>query len=167
VDFWNVAVIIQCHGNIYLVADLSLPDMHCAPLVGLRPSYSMCFLIDLLLLHEVRYERIGYDFRRFDGSPESVNFCESVSSMEGVILVAQCWINVILKSSIHIEFKQCQCAVNRAIEYGTLTGVSTLYTLGYNSKQVPAYFLYLLPISLRNFLISHIFWSKVVVSRER
>ena len=39
--------------------------------------------------------------------------------------------------------------------------------MGYNSKQVPAHLLHLLPIPLRNFFIQLMIWCEVVVSRYR
>jgi len=52
-------------------------------------------------------------------------------------------------------------------EYGMLGGASTSRRLGFNSKQVPAPFVYHLHISFRYILIGCIFWCEVMVSRSR
>jgi hypothetical protein len=86
--------------------------------------------------------------------------------MQGALHVAQCCIIVGFISSIHIEFKRCPCGLNCVTVYGTLSGASASYRLGYNPKQVPAHFLQLLLIPLRNFLICPIFWWEVVEKRH-
>jgi hypothetical protein len=70
VDRRKVAVGIQLLGNIYLVADIIPPGIHFAPLLGWRPSFSICFLGSLSLLHEFRSQGIGFGLRFFAGSPE-------------------------------------------------------------------------------------------------
>ena len=70
VDLRKVEVGIQLLGNIYLVADIIPPGVHFAPLLGLRPRFSICFLVYLSLLHEFRSQGIGSGLRLFAGSPE-------------------------------------------------------------------------------------------------
>ena len=70
VDLRKVEVGIQLLGNIYLVADIFSPGVHVAPLLGRRPSFSICFLVYLSLLHEFRSQGIGFGLRLFAGSPE-------------------------------------------------------------------------------------------------
>jgi len=70
VNLRKVKVGIQLLGNIYLVAKIIPPGVHFAPLLGRRPSFSICFLVYLSLLHEFRSQGIGYGLRRFASSPE-------------------------------------------------------------------------------------------------
>jgi len=70
VDLRKVGVGIQLLGNIYLVADIIPPDIHLALLLGQCPSFSMCFLIYLSLLHEFRSQGIGFGLCLFASSPE-------------------------------------------------------------------------------------------------
>jgi hypothetical protein len=70
VDLPKVQVGIKLLGNIYLVADIIPPGVHLAPLLRRRPSFSICFLVDLSLLHEVHSQGFGFGLRLFDGSPE-------------------------------------------------------------------------------------------------
>jgi hypothetical protein len=70
VDLRKVEVGIQLLGNIHLMADIIRPGVHFAPLLGRRASFSICFLVYLLLLHVFRSQGIGYGFRLFGGSPE-------------------------------------------------------------------------------------------------
>jgi hypothetical protein len=51
-DLPKVDVGIQLLGNIYLVADLILTGVHFGPLLGRRPSFSMCVLVYLSVLHK-------------------------------------------------------------------------------------------------------------------
>ena len=67
VDLRNVEVGIQLLGNIYLVADIIRPGVHFMPLLGLRPSFSICFLFYLSLLHEFHSQGIGFGLRLFAG----------------------------------------------------------------------------------------------------
>jgi hypothetical protein len=70
VDLWKVEVGIQLLGNIYLMADLISPGVLFAPLLGRRPSFSICFLVYHSLLHEFRSQGIVFGLRLFAGSPE-------------------------------------------------------------------------------------------------
>jgi len=54
VDLWKVVVGIQLLGNIYLVANIIPPGIHFAPLLGQCPSFSICFVVYVSLLHEFR-----------------------------------------------------------------------------------------------------------------
>jgi len=70
VDLRKVEVGIYLLGNIYLVADIIPPGVDFALLLGWRPSFSICFLIYLLLLHELRSQGIGFGLRLSAGLPE-------------------------------------------------------------------------------------------------
>jgi hypothetical protein len=70
VDLRQVEVGIQLLGNIYLVADIIPSVVHFAPLLRRCPSFSICFLVYLSLLHEFRSQGIGFGLRLFAGSPE-------------------------------------------------------------------------------------------------
>jgi hypothetical protein len=70
VDFRKVAVGIYFLGHISLAADVIPPSVHLAPLLGQRPSFSICFLIYPSLLHEFRSQGIGFGLHLFAGSPE-------------------------------------------------------------------------------------------------
>jgi hypothetical protein len=70
VDLRKVEVGIKLLGNIYLVADIIPPGVHFSPLLRWRPSFSICFLVYLSLLHELRSQRIGFGLRLFAGLPE-------------------------------------------------------------------------------------------------
>jgi len=70
VDLPKVEVNIQLLGNISLVADIIPPGVHFAPLVGWNPSFSICFLVHLLLLHKICSQGIGFGLHLFAGSPE-------------------------------------------------------------------------------------------------
>jgi len=65
VDLRKVEIGIQLLGNIYLVADIIPPGVHSAPLLAPRPSFSICFLVYLSLLHEFRSQGIGFSLRLF------------------------------------------------------------------------------------------------------
>ena len=52
-------------GNIHLVADIIPPGVHFVMLLGRCPSFSICFLIYLSLLHEFRSKGIGFGLRLF------------------------------------------------------------------------------------------------------
>jgi hypothetical protein len=52
VDLLKVEVGIYLLGNIYRVADIDLPGVHFVLLVGRCPSFSIWFLVYLLLLYE-------------------------------------------------------------------------------------------------------------------
>jgi len=69
VDLRNVEVGINLLGNIYLVADIIPPGVHLVPCLGGCPSFRMCFLIYLSLLHEFRSQGIGFGHPLFPGSP--------------------------------------------------------------------------------------------------
>ena len=70
VDLRTVEVSIQLLGNIYLMADIIPPGVQFAPLLGRCPSFSICYLVYLSLLHEFRSKGIGFSLRHFAGSPE-------------------------------------------------------------------------------------------------
>jgi hypothetical protein len=70
VDLRNVEVGIQLIGNIYLLGDRIPPGIHFAQLFGRCPSFSICFLVYLSLLHEFHSQGIGFGLRLFAGSPE-------------------------------------------------------------------------------------------------
>jgi len=70
VDLQNVEVGIQLLGNFYPVADIIPPGVHFAPLLRWRPSFSICFLVYIWLLHEFRSQGIVFGLRHFAGSPE-------------------------------------------------------------------------------------------------
>jgi hypothetical protein len=70
VDLRIVEVGIQLLGNIYLVADIIPPGVHFTPLLGQRPSFSICCLNYLSLLHEFRSQGIGFGLRLSAGAPE-------------------------------------------------------------------------------------------------
>jgi hypothetical protein len=61
---------IELLPNIYLVADIILPGIHFAPLLGRCPSFIICFLINLLLLHKFHSQRIGVGLCLFAASPQ-------------------------------------------------------------------------------------------------
>ena len=67
VDLRKVDVGIELLGNIYLVAEIIPPGVPFAPLLGQRPSFSICFLVYLSLLHEFRSQGIGFGLRLFAG----------------------------------------------------------------------------------------------------
>jgi len=117
---------IQLIGIINLVADIIPPGDHFGALLGLCPSFSICFLVYLSLLHEFRSQGIGFGHHLCAGSPQSENIFEGVKTIQGVLHVAQSCIIVRFVLSIHIEFQQCLCALNCAIELGTLSGASAL-----------------------------------------
>jgi hypothetical protein len=70
VDLCKVEVGIKLLGIIYLVADIIPPGIHFAPLLRLHPSFSICFVVDFSLLHEVRSQGFGFGLHLFAGSPE-------------------------------------------------------------------------------------------------
>ena len=70
VDLRKVEVGIQFLGNIYLVADMIPPGIHFTPHLGQRPSFSICFLGYISLLHEFHSQGIGFGLRLFAGSPD-------------------------------------------------------------------------------------------------
>jgi len=70
VDLRKVEVGIQLLGNIDLVADIIPSGDQFAPLIGRRPSFSICFLVDLSLPHEYRSQGLRLGLRLFAGSPE-------------------------------------------------------------------------------------------------
>jgi hypothetical protein len=70
VDLQKIEVGIQLLGNIYLVADIIPPGIALAPLLGQYPSFSIYFLVYLLLLHEFHSQGIGFGFRLFAGLSE-------------------------------------------------------------------------------------------------
>jgi hypothetical protein len=52
------------------MADIILPGVHFAPLLILRPSFSICLLVYLSLHPEFRSEGIGFGLHLLAGSPE-------------------------------------------------------------------------------------------------
>jgi hypothetical protein len=69
-DLQKVEVGIQLLGKIYLVADIILPVIPFALLLGPCPRFIICFLVYLSLLHEFHSQGIGFGLRLFAGSPE-------------------------------------------------------------------------------------------------
>jgi len=129
-------------------------------------SLSIWVLVYLSLLHEFCSQVISFGIRFFSIWAMSENVIQGVRTKQGIPHVPQCSIISRCISSIHLEVEQGPCALNCANEYWTLIGASTLSRLGYNSKQVPAHLLHLVPIPLRNFLIRLMFWCEVVLSRH-
>jgi hypothetical protein len=74
------------------VADKIPPSVHFTPVLGRRPSCSICFLVDLSLLHKLRLLFIGYSLQLFAGSPELENIFEGEYTAKGILLVTQCCI---------------------------------------------------------------------------
>jgi hypothetical protein len=70
VDLRKVEFGISLLGNIYLAVDIIPPGIHFSPHLKRRPSFSICFLVYLSLLHELRSQWIGCGLRLFAGSPE-------------------------------------------------------------------------------------------------
>jgi hypothetical protein len=70
VDLWKFEGSISLHGNVYLMADIILPGIHFAPLVGRRPCFSFGFIVYRLLLHELGSQGIGFGLRLFADSHE-------------------------------------------------------------------------------------------------
>jgi hypothetical protein len=70
VDLRKAEVSILLFRNIYLLADIMPPEDHFAPLLGRRPTISVCFLVHRSLLHKFRSQRIGSSLRLFAGSPK-------------------------------------------------------------------------------------------------
>jgi len=70
VDLWKVEVGIQLLGNMYLVAEMNPPGVPFALLLRWHPSFSLCFVVYLSLLHEFCSQGIGFGLRIFGGSPE-------------------------------------------------------------------------------------------------
>jgi hypothetical protein len=104
VNLRNAEVRIQLLGNIYLVADIIPPGVHFAPLLGWRPSFSICFLVYLSLLHKFCSQGIGFGLRLFAGSPKQENIFGGLKTMQGFLNVDQSCIIVRFISSLHIEF---------------------------------------------------------------
>ena len=70
VALWTVEVGILLLGNVDLVGDIIPPGVHFTPLLGRRPSFSICFLVYLSLLHKFRAQGIGFGLCIVAGSPE-------------------------------------------------------------------------------------------------
>jgi hypothetical protein len=70
VDLQKVEVGMQLFGNIYLVDNTIPPGVHFAAHLGRRLSFSICFLVNLSLVHDFRYQTIGCDVRLVAGSPK-------------------------------------------------------------------------------------------------
>jgi len=70
VDLWKVEVGILLLGNIYLVAVIIPPGIYFAPLLGRRPSFGICFLVYLSLLHEFHSQGIGFGLHLFASLPK-------------------------------------------------------------------------------------------------
>jgi hypothetical protein len=163
----KVEVSIKLIGNLNHAADLMPKGVHFAPVLGRPPSFSIRFLVYLSLLHEFLSQCIGIGLHLFAGSPEQGNIFEGLKLTQGFMHEAHKCIIVRFISSLHIEFSQCQFALNCVMEYGVLSQASAWYKLGYISTQVPAHFLHLLPIPLRTFLIGRIFWYQAMLCRHR
>ena len=69
-DFRKVQAGIELLGKINLVANIMPQRVHCPPRFGRRPSFSICFLIYLWLLHEFSSQGIGFALCRVGSSPE-------------------------------------------------------------------------------------------------
>jgi len=104
VDLRKDEVGIQLVENIYLVADINQPGVHSGLLCGLRPNFSICFLVYHSLVHEVHSQGIGCGLRLFASLPKSENIFEGVKTMQRVLHVAQCCIIMRFIMSIHLEF---------------------------------------------------------------
>ena len=104
VDLRNVEVGIQLLAIYYLAVDAIPPGVHFAPLLGRCPSFSICSLVYVSLLHEFCSQGIGYCLRLFAGTPEYENIFEGVKTTQVVLHVAQCCIIVRFILSIQIEF---------------------------------------------------------------
>jgi hypothetical protein len=70
VDLAKVVVGIQLRGNIYLVADITGPGVHFAPVLRQHPSFNICFLVSLSHLHKFCSLDVGFGRHLFGGSPE-------------------------------------------------------------------------------------------------
>jgi len=68
-DPQKVQVGIRHLGNVYLAADIIPPGIHFVLLLGLRPSFGICFLVYLPVLHEFHWQDIGFGHRLIAGSP--------------------------------------------------------------------------------------------------
>jgi len=89
VDLRKVEVGIQLLGNVYLMADIILPGVHFATLLGWRPSFSICFFICLSLLHKFRSQGIGLGLHLFASLPRSENIFDGVKTMLGIFHISQ------------------------------------------------------------------------------
>jgi hypothetical protein len=69
-DLWKAEVGIQLFGKLYLVADIFPLGVHIVPLLGQRPSFSICFLVYLSLLYEFPSQGIGFGLNLVAGLPE-------------------------------------------------------------------------------------------------
>jgi len=65
VDLWKVVVGIKLLGNIKLVADIIPPGIQFVRPFGQCPSFSICFLVYLSLLHEYQSQGIGFGLHDF------------------------------------------------------------------------------------------------------
>jgi hypothetical protein len=70
VDLRKVEVGIQLRGDIYVVANIILLGVYLAPLLRRSPSFSMCFLVYLSLIHLFCSQGISFGLRLFPGSSE-------------------------------------------------------------------------------------------------
>jgi hypothetical protein len=70
VDRRKVEPRISLLGNIYLVADIIPPGVHFSLPLGRRSCFSICSLVYLLLLHELRSQGTGFGHRLVAGTPE-------------------------------------------------------------------------------------------------
>jgi hypothetical protein len=104
VDIRKIEVGIQLLGNIYPAAHRMPPGAQFAPLLGHLPSFSICLLNDLSLLHVLRSQAIGFDLRLFASLPEKETIFQCVKSTEGIFHAAQYCIIMRFILSIHIEF---------------------------------------------------------------
>jgi len=86
------------------VADLISLGVDFVPLLGWRPSVSICFLGNLSLLHVFHAQSVGFGFSLFAGSPKYDHIFDAVTTMQGILHVAQCCNIVSFISSMPIEF---------------------------------------------------------------
>jgi hypothetical protein len=86
------------------VVDIIARDIHFAPLLGLHPDVSVCFLVYVSMIHDFRSQGSGFGFHSFAGSAEYENMIESVKTTRGILHVTQWCIIEEFISSIHIEF---------------------------------------------------------------
>jgi len=69
-DLWKVEVGIEPLEPSIAWLIYSPPGVNFAPLLGRRPTFSICFLVYFSLLHEFHSQGIGFGPRLFAGTPE-------------------------------------------------------------------------------------------------
>jgi hypothetical protein len=70
VDLWKVVVGILLFGNVDLLSDIIALSVDFAPLDGQCPSFSICFLVYLSLLHTLCSQHISIGLRLVAGLPK-------------------------------------------------------------------------------------------------